>query len=217
MTLLSEQAILAGYEVCRVDNCTGNRGKYRMYDNYTAQLVKILPPPNVPLDTDESILARNEGILRIRFPSDFVNFGRLYGSGTIDTKYSWEIWSPFRRTYPLIVMEFARTWNIFREAMEVNDVPFGIFPEEGGILPFAKTPDGNWVCWRTLGDSEEWGVVDLGQYETGSFEELSVNFSGYFVSVLTRRIVLKRHKNGSDWDFQHHIAFRQEVFADQGY
>lgn len=109
-----------------------------MHTNKIPDLLKILPPPEKPLDFEESMLQRNQSILRLEFPSDFVEFGKIYGSGTIKSAYSWEVWSPFRPTYPLIVLEFARTWNIFKEASEINDVPFGIFPEVGGILPSPK-------------------------------------------------------------------------------
>src|SRR5438128_1827733 len=126
-----------------------------MRQNKMPEFVKILPPPVNPLDLAEPTLARNERVLRIKFPTDYVAFGRLYGSGTIKSAYSWEVWSPFRSTYPLIVLEFSRIWNIFREAMDIDDVPFGIFPDVGGILPFAKTPDGDWVCWRTKGEPDE--------------------------------------------------------------
>src|SRR5579871_2413771 len=148
-----------------------------MHKNKMRDLIKILKPPSTPLDRDESALARAERVLRLKFPSDFLEFGRIYGSGTIKTAYSWEVWSPFRPTYPLIVLEFARIWNIFRDSMEVHDVPFGIFPEVGGILPFAKSADGDWVCWRTIGDPDDWDVVDFGQYQADGYELLNMGFS----------------------------------------
>ena len=101
-----------------------------MYANKITELAKILAPPDAPLDQGEEWLERNQGILRISFPSDFVDFGRTYGSGEISSAYSWEVWSPFRPTYPLIVLEFSRIWHIYKDAMEVTDVPFGIFHEE---------------------------------------------------------------------------------------
>jgi hypothetical protein len=179
--------------------------------NVVAELVKILPPPAAPIDSDESALQRNEQALRIKFPHDFLEFGRIYGSGTIRCAYSWEVWSPFRKTYPLIVLEFARICNIFKAAMEVNDVPFGIFPEEGGVLPFAMSPGGDWVCWQTGGDPDDWHVVDLYQYEDGSYEKLELGFSEYFVSVLTRKVTLRRHQDGDNWDPSKDLQFTQDV------
>ena len=187
-----------------------------MHENKTTDLIGYLSPPIDPLDSDGSNQARNEAVLRIKFPDDYLEFGRVYGSGTILAGYSWEVWSPFRLTYPLIVMEFSRICNIFREAMEISDVPFGIFPEVGGVLPFANTSDGGWVCWRTQGDPNEWDVVDLQQYENGAYEILNLGFSEYFFAVLTRNIVLKRHANGDTWDPQKDLIFKQRVFVDKG-
>jgi hypothetical protein len=181
-----------------------------------ADLARLLPPPEKPLDYNEAMLARNQGVFRIQFPDDFVEFGRAYGSGTIKAAYSWEVWSPFRPTYPLIVLEFARVWNLFKDAADVSGVPFGIFPEVGGLLPFAKSADGDWVCFRTAGEPNGWDVVDLGRYEPGGYEILEGGFADYFVSVLSRRVVLKRHANGNGWDPQTDLKFRQRVFADQG-
>jgi hypothetical protein len=181
-----------------------------------ADLVRILPPPENPLDSEEALLSRNERALRIKFPDDFIEFGRTYGSGTVRSAYSWEVWSPFRPTYPLIVLEFARIWNIFKDATEVSGVPFGIFPEVGGVMPFAKCPGGTWVCWRTAGKPDEWDVVDLGQYEAGGYEIVRGGFANYFLSVLTRRAVLNRHKGGNTWNPTKDLQFEQEVYYDQG-
>ncbi len=71
-----------------------------MYQNKISELKTILKPPAKPLDCDEEMLARNETVLRIKFPNDFLEFGRIYGSGQIKTAYTWEVWSPFRPTYP---------------------------------------------------------------------------------------------------------------------
>ncbi len=184
--------------------------------NKMSRLRNVLTPPNVALDYDEKWLKRNESILRIQFPRDFVEFGKRYGSGNIRSAYSWEVWSPFRSSYPLIVLEFSRVWNIYKEAMEIDDVPFGIFPEVGGILPFACTCDNDWVCWITDGEPDSWRVVDMYNYERGGYEVLDKGFSDYFHSVLTRDIVLERHQGGESWEVGD-LRFEQEVFADQDY
>jgi hypothetical protein len=189
-----------------------------MARNVIAKLAKVLPLPKAPCDTDPKMLARNEGILRIQFPKDFVDFGKQYGSGTIKSAYSWEVWSPFRPTYPLIVMEFARTWNIYRDSVGGTDVPFGIFPEVGGVLPFATTDGGDWVCWRTEGDPDKWTVVDLCKYDNGYYELLNMSFSEYFLAVLTRKTVLIRHQHGQEWDPKADLIFSSKrVFFDQNY
>ena len=81
----------------------------------------------------------------------------------------------------------------------------------------AKTPDGDWVCWQTKGEPDDWTVVDMGQYEKDGYETLDTNFSGYFVSVLTRQVILRRHKIGDSWDPKKDLIFKQRVMADRSY
>lgn len=111
-----------------------------MQQNMITELVKVLPPPSELLDTDEVILRRLENCTRTQFPADFIEFGKVYGSGTIKSAYRWEVLSPFRPSYPLFILNFARNQDLFRDTMEIGDEPFRIFPQVGGLLPFAATP-----------------------------------------------------------------------------
>jgi hypothetical protein len=56
----------------------------------------------------------------------------------------------------------------------------------------------------------------MGQYEKGGYEVFRGGFADYFVSVLTRKVVLKRHKGGNTWNPEKDLQFKQRVFADQG-
>jgi hypothetical protein len=187
-----------------------------MRHNMIAKLVKVLPPPREPLDRDYSQLQRLERCTRIKFPSDFIEFGKVYGSGNIKSAYGWEIWSPFRPSYLLIILEFARIWNIFRDAMEIGDVPFRIFPQVGGLLPFATSDGGDWVCWETVGEPDEWGVVDMYSLDKGQYERLDAGFSEYFYKVLMRQVVLRRHQGGDSWNPKTDLKFSPRVYFDQG-
>ncbi|MEZ6057218.1 MAG: SMI1/KNR4 family protein [Planctomycetaceae bacterium] len=178
-----------------------------MRRNLIQELVKVLPPPSKPLDTDESLLVRLETCTRTPFPADFIEFGKVYGSGQIKSAYSWEVWSPFRSTYPLIILEFARTWELFRDAMELGNEPFRIFPQVGGLLPFAQSDGGDWVCWETVGEPDEWGVVDIYSLDEGQYERLDMGFSEYFYNVLTRKTVLNRHREGDSWNPETDLSF----------
>lgn len=40
----------------------------------------------------------------------------------------------------------------------------------------------------------------MGAYEIEGNETLDMNFSEYFVSILSRKVILKRLKNGDIWD-----------------
>jgi hypothetical protein len=188
-----------------------------MRQNRVAELAKILPPPNAPLDRDESFLRRLENCTRIQFPADFIEFGKLYGSGTIKSAYSWEVLSPFRPSYPLYILNFARNQELYRDSMEVGNEPFRVFPQVGGLLPFAQSSGGDYVCWETIGEPDDWGVVDFYSFDDGQFERLDMGFSEYFYKVLTREIVLNRHRDGDSWDPQTDLKFMPVIYADQDF
>lgn len=186
-----------------------------MSSNKVVTLAQAIPPPAHPLDWNEWMLERNLRILSIKqFPEDFVDFGRIYGSGVFKAFYTWEVWSPARANYPSIVLNFARRTNKFKDAAGVNDVPFGIFPDVGGFLPFASTPDGDYVGWITAGKADEWKVVDLSRYSTGMYQSYDGGFSGYLYDVLSRKLHLDRHQGGKDWTLGD-VAFEQTVFEDR--
>lgn len=185
-----------------------------MYQNFMPELVKILPPPAVPSDLDERYLEWNQQALSIKLPKDYVEFGRIYGSGNIKCAYSWEVISPFRASYAAFVLSQSRTHILFRESQQIEDVPFGIFPESGGILPFATSSNGDSIGWITNGEPDEWPVVDLETYEEGRYQILQMGFSEYFYRVLTRDIVLDRHEGGDEWEVGD-VKFRDRFFFDK--
>ncbi len=187
-----------------------------MFTDKTSELAALVSPPDAPLDFDKTVLQRNQGILRIEFPADAVEFAKVFGSGRFKCAYTWEVWSPSRQTFPLIVLEFSRIFNMFKESMEIDDVPFAIFPDVGGILPFATSSDGDWVCWITKGEPNDWKVVDLYQYEQGFYQILEMGFSEYFYNVLTRNVVLDRLKEGDVWN-PDEVEFQQKVRKDRDY
>ncbi len=83
------------------------------------KLLKILPVPESPIDTAESCLKKITKSLKVQFPTDFLEFGRVYGSGTISVEsYSWEIYSPFREKFPDYVKQFFKRQDAYRQAAD---------------------------------------------------------------------------------------------------
>ncbi|MGO1056256.1 SMI1/KNR4 family protein [Crossiella sp. CA198] len=40
-----------------------------------------------------------------------------------------------------------------------ESVPFPVFPDDGGILPWGYDVDGAYLFWKTRGDPDEWTIV----------------------------------------------------------
>jgi hypothetical protein len=177
-----------------------------------SELRRLLPAPHSPIDTDESFLARNTRALGIRFPKDFIAYGKRYGSGTISVKaYSWEIYSPFRPSYPKFVKHFFARQDAYRKACETTDLSLGLFPEPGGLLPFGHRDD-VYFTWKTEGESDHWTVTVLWVYNQGGFQAFDMGFSQFLVQLLTRRIRVAGFK--SKWSPKTDITFESEVYGD---
>ncbi len=99
-------------------------------------LIKLLPPLQKPIDLEEYLMAANrkalgtaypkddlmlkmnQQALGIDFPTDFVRFGTVFGSGVVRTHfktkdgdgcYSWDVCSPFSPLFCQLVIRCART------------------------------------------------------------------------------------------------------------
>ena len=192
-----------------------------VFANKIRELAAVIAPPERPSDWDEELLRRNKNILRTEFPDDYIEFGRVFGSGAFnaaipadDSSLYLEVWSPARETCPSIVMHYSRILNYFKAAMEVDDVEFGIFPEQKGYLPFARNLDGGSVGWITAGEPNDWKVVELEGYESGAFQILEMGFSEFLFNVLTRKIALNRYEDLTPWKVED-VTFGQEIYADR--
>src|SRR5262245_4197011 len=174
-------------------------------------LRKILPIPESPIDTDESVLKKIAKALKVHFPNDYLEFGRTYGSGTISVGvYEWEIYSPFRLTYPDFVRHFFKRQDAFRRAAETTGLPLGLFPEAGGLLPFGHRDD-VYFCWKTDGDPNTWPVHVIWEYKEGGYQTFQLHFSEFLVALLTRKVTVAGFK--SIWKPKKDITFQPEVFG----
>jgi hypothetical protein len=66
-------------------------------------------------------------------------------------------------------------------------VPYAIYPESGGILPWGNDENGHDYYWLTRGSPEEWIVIADDVRGVG-FSEYSCSMTGYLLGVLSNRI-----------------------------
>lgn len=105
-----------------------------------AALTALVPPPEHPTLGEHSwewLFVR----LGTRLPADFVALMDTYGSGT-------RLYRDKRDTWP-------------------DHYPLPVWPETGGILPFAWTIDADWLAWLTIGDPDDWPVIHLSRHFSG--------------------------------------------------
>lgn len=122
---------------------------------HVAELLKLLPPPEYPFETrgDWELVERQVGT---PLPADYKWFIEKYGTGEICRGFT-AVLNPFadlKRYNFLAVSE-----RILRGCREVQEYfPNPVYPEPGGILPWAANQSQNSLFWLTRGEPENWGI-----------------------------------------------------------
>jgi uncharacterized protein (TIGR02996 family) len=113
-----------------------------------AELRVAVPPPRRPNHPRGSWAAVEEA-LGLRLPADYKAFLDVYGVGTL---YALDIHHPFT-----IRGDVREDWIRFAHRYDV--LPYPIFPEPGGLLPFGTLGDRGILGWLTEGAPHEWPFV----------------------------------------------------------
>jgi hypothetical protein len=146
------------------------------------ELLTVLPPPRRPLH-NRGDWATVEAALGLRLPPDYKAFIAAYGRGTINNCL--EIESPFG------VKEDVRKWWVnfaayFDTVAEYEPLPYPIYPQTGGLLPFGTLGDVHILNWRTDGEPEQWPFVYYTR-ENGFFEVKGLTALEFVLEAVTRR------------------------------
>lgn len=131
------------------------------------RLMRAVPPPALPLDAGSmSAFAQVEASLGLHLPDDYKLLVVSYGDGTWQD--FWHLLNPFSR---------LRYWNLLEQAprddasgntvlsaeryiqLRHADYPHAIWPEPGGILPWAGTDNGGRFFWLTTGEPNQWPTI----------------------------------------------------------
>lgn len=136
----------------------------------------VEPPTSADMDVFESEFAR--------LPSDFVSFLETYGTGAVDN-FIW-IFNPASKNPNLNLLKQAKVQlNTFREirAQEKGQVPYPLFPEEGGLLPFGITDNGDVLFWKTSADPQQWTIV-IADSRAPEYEEHQLALTDFLLKLL---------------------------------
>lgn len=80
-----------------------------------------------------------------------------------------------------VVLDDMRDWGI-----EEGLVPYPVYPEPGGLVPWGGGPGGAPICWLTIGaDPDAWQVV-LGSSDFEIWENFAGGAARFILAVLTR-------------------------------
>ncbi|MHC4202866.1 MAG: hypothetical protein ACYSU0_22985 [Planctomycetota bacterium] len=135
--------------------------------NCLPQLLKLIPPPPNPLDPGTlEAWVKVKGALNTGLPRDCESMIDAYGVGTLAGFVNLRS--------PCATMKWLDYVKWCNETLEhtrgtratlPEKVPFPVFPEPGGLLPWASTIDADNLYWRTDGSPENWTTVIVGRHE----------------------------------------------------
>jgi hypothetical protein len=148
-------------------------------------LVEILQPPDHPLEVPtQSDWAKIEQEF-MPLPSDYKAFIVRYGTGYID-EFIW-ILNPFAANrYGNLILRSKDYLGGLREIREAapDEIPYPIFPEQGGVLPFGFTDNGDFIMWETKGQPDNWTVLVQAPRDP-EFQRIETTMTTFLSRVLT--------------------------------
>jgi hypothetical protein len=146
------------------------------------ELLTVLPPPRRPLH-NQGDWAAVEAAIGLRLPPDYKAFVASYGSGTINSCL--EVVSPFGMKED--VRNWWVNWAAFYDCVaEYEPLPYPIYPQPDGLLPFGTLGDVDILNWRTVGEPEQWPFVYYNR-EDGFFEVKGLTAVEFVLEAVTQR------------------------------
>lgn len=122
-----------------------------------AKLVALVPPPKSPTAA-KGDFAKVEADLGTPLPSDWKALVETYGYGSFVSFL--HLWSPFFEACTMVAQaKGALDADRTLAKMSKKAVPFTLFPDPDGALPFASTDNGDVLYWLTWGAPNEWPVA----------------------------------------------------------
>lgn len=152
-------------------------------------LVRIMRPPERPLapSGDWQAVAAAVGSA---LPSDYKAYIARFGTGRV-SGFLW-VYNPFEENRNLnLLSRFPVVLAGDREIRESfpDDVPEPLFPEQGGLLPWGGTDDGDRLYWRTRGHPDSWPVV-VWESRGPKYESYAFSMTGFLLAWLNNEITV---------------------------
>lgn len=157
------------------------------------QLLSLIPAPEKPSEVgSDRTWFSFENTLGVKLPSDYHEFISHYGSGLLANFI--RIFNPYSKDdFISLIPSVERICDIRRQMKESEgdgEVPFLVFPERPGIMPFGNDENGNTLYWFTKGDADEWTIV-VGSGRSREWEQFNCNLTSFLYQILTRQIRCK--------------------------
>ena len=158
-------------------------------DDAVEALAEAVPPPERrvwPPSIDWAAFEDHNGFAA---PTDYRHLLETYGVGSFGTGATEHGWlyllDPFAAGTSLVERSDwdRRNMRGLQRQFPEQHPGWAIWPEEGGLLPWADTIDGDQVGWWTEGEPDRWGTRFFGRHV--EFEEFGEGAAAFILGLLT--------------------------------
>jgi len=158
---------------------------------YIDDIIKVMPPVNNPLDVPtQSQWIAIEGKLGTGLPDDYKEFIQTYGTGKVDDFLY--VFTPFSVNENLNLFDQLKLQSdVLVELKSYGEnVPYKIFPEVEGVIPFAITDNGDVLFWKTSTEPNDWTVL-VNEARSPDWEKYEMSMSKFLSEIVSHRLSCK--------------------------
>lgn len=193
-------------------------------NRHLKRLIQIVPPPEDPLECGDAVaFLEAEEKLSLKLPDDYKELISTYGSGKWQD--FWWHFNPFAnspysnlfdQSLPADDTSGGNALSAERAAREDQNrshamgigikYPHAIYPEPGGILPWARTENGGRFFWLTKGKTGNWSTI----YYAGRsprYEEFKVTCTELVFGAVTGELPIFNGIFEEDFEYGQQDAF----------
>ncbi|MBL8773067.1 MAG: SMI1/KNR4 family protein [Phenylobacterium sp.] len=160
-----------------------------------ARLIAAAPPPERPGEPFLGPWEPLERELQTALPPDYKDFVRLYGHCYFMQFLSVNL--PRSRN-PNVRLEHQAS-RVCKVMREVGEVPYPLWPEKGGLLPFGGTDNGDELCWLMRGEPRDWTIA-IHDHDNAGIELIACDLTDFLSGLATGTLRPESFPDLLPWD-----------------
>lgn len=166
-----------------------------------SQLQQLFPAPSNPTEAGPiDLRASLEEKLGLKLPDDIYEFGLTYGTGWFGTAcFSGllQICNPFSPLFLGRIDGLASMFHEIKKAEGESYIPYKIYPERQGLLPFGFDEAGRFLLWLTKGRPNKWPILVWPPER--EFKQIDATLTNFLLGLLTGEIDCWGGDMTADW------------------
>jgi|688.fasta_scaffold392787_2 hypothetical protein len=154
-------------------------------------LLKLSPPIHPLPDHDVQDWRHVEQVIGTQLPTDYKQFINHYGVSYVCTFVN--VADPFINNNAHLNLKhfsdlLSDALHSTRGKFGTRAVPYPIYPEQGGLLAWGATDNGDDLYWQTVGDPDAWTIV-VNESRSDVYEEFPFGMVEFVLKVITGELV----------------------------